>query len=101
MLAHFIMPSGSEAYRGYTIHWDTVSPPDAKAWNAKAGLVSPADSSGFCKIIAITGGLFTSESEARDYVLRKAKRQIDEMISIQEHNAEEAHGENDSSEQVR
>ena len=77
------MPSGSEEYAGYTIHWDTISLPDAKAWNAKAGLISPADSSGFCKIIAITGSLFTSESEARDYVVRAAKRQIDEMVSIQ------------------
>jgi hypothetical protein len=94
------MPSGSEGYRDYAIHWDTI-PTANGPWDAKAGLVSPADSSGFFKIIALNGGLFASESEARDYIVRAAKKQIDEMVSIQKHSAEEAHGENDSPEQVR
>jgi hypothetical protein len=89
------MPSGTEVYRGYTVQWEIISSPDAQAWNAKVGIVSPPDASGFCKIISITGSRFKSVSGARDYVIREAKKWVDELV-------DSAHrGENDSSKQVR
>jgi hypothetical protein len=74
------MPSGTEIYCGYTVHWDTMCPSGNQSWNAKAGIVSPPDRSGFCRIISITGSQFASESAARDYVVREAKKWIDEIL---------------------
>ena len=99
LLSQISMPSGSEEYCGYAIHWDTRAPGDGP-WNAKAGIVCPPDRSGLCKIISITGSQFECEAEARDYVVREAKRQIDEMLNAQKP-IRMPHGENDSSEQVR
>ncbi len=80
LLLKVSMPSGAEIYRGYTVHWDIISSPDAQGWNAKAGIVSPPDGSGFCKIITITESRFESESEAREYVVREAKKRVDEIV---------------------
>jgi hypothetical protein len=63
------MPSGAEAYRGYTIHWDTVSSADG-LWNAEVDVLC----SRFCH--GIVG--CESEAEARDCVLRAAREKIDE-----------------------
>jgi hypothetical protein len=96
------MPSGAEAYRGYTIHWDTISPADG-LWNARAGVLCRPDSSGFAnRIVGITGRRFTFEAEARDYVIRDAKKRIDEILNWRGNDKHRRHhGENDSSEQVR
>ena len=77
------MPSGAEKYRGYTVYWDTASAADG--WIAKAGALCPPDSFGFCnRIVGITGCQFTSEAEARDYVVRAARRRIDETLTAQQ-----------------
>ena len=75
------MRSGAEVYCGYTIHWELISSGDGP-WNAKAGIVSAPDRSGFCKIISITAPRFESEAEARDYVVQAARTQIDEMVRL-------------------
>jgi hypothetical protein len=80
LLGQMSMPSDAEEYRGYTIHWDTISPGDGP-WNAKAGITSPPDTSGFCRIISITGSRFESEAEARDYIRREAKKRVDELVN--------------------
>jgi hypothetical protein len=80
LLRQVCMPSGTEIYGGYTVHWDIISSPDAQGWNAKVGIVSPPDRSGFCEIISITGPRFESESEAREYVVHEAKKRVDEII---------------------
>jgi hypothetical protein len=74
------MPSGTEIYRDYTFQWDIISSPDAQTWNTKVDIISPAGRSGFCKIISISGSRFESESEARDYVVREAKKRVDEIV---------------------
>jgi hypothetical protein len=73
------MSFGAELYRGYAIHWD-VSAADGP-WNATAGVLCPPDSSGFAnRIDAIIGRRFSSEAGARDYVIREAKKRIDEIL---------------------
>jgi hypothetical protein len=74
------MPSGAEIYRGYTVHWDIISSSDVQGWNAKVGIVSLPDGSGFCKIITITESRFESELEAREYVVGEAKKRVDEIV---------------------
>jgi hypothetical protein len=75
------MPSGTEEYRCYIIYWDTIGPTDQNAWRAKAGIIAPPDSTGDSDpIVGISGDRFQSESEARDYVLRAAKKHVDEII---------------------
>jgi hypothetical protein len=94
------MPSGAEVYRGYAIHWDTISRSDGP-WNAKAGVLCPADSSGFCnRITAIIGCRFKYEAEARDYVLRAARSRIEQRLRAQKM-IRGSPAKNDSSEQVR
>ena len=81
MLAQVGMPSGAEEYRGYTIYWDAIPVPGINPWKAKAGVMSPPDSSGVpSTIVGITGDRFKSESEARDYVLQVAKKRVDEIV---------------------
>jgi hypothetical protein len=75
------MPSGIEQYRGYTIHWNTMSPADANLWRAKAGIITPPDTFGIpSAIFGITGDRFKSEAEAREYVLRAARERVDERF---------------------
>jgi hypothetical protein len=81
LLPQVSMLSGAELYCGYTIHWELISSGDGP-WNAKASIVSAPDSSGFRKIISITASRFESEAEARDYVVRAARTQIDEMVRV-------------------
>jgi uncharacterized membrane protein len=84
LLVQVNMPSGSEGYRGYAIHWDTVSAADGP-WNGKAGVLCAPDISGFSTtILAITGRRFASEAGARDYVIREAKKRIDEIVMKRE-----------------
>jgi hypothetical protein len=70
------MGSGAERYRGYTIHWDTVALAGG-LWNAEADIISQADSSGFGdRIIGAIG--FESEAQARNDILRAARKRVDE-----------------------
>jgi hypothetical protein len=81
LLVRMNMPSGTEEYRCYTIYWDTIPPTDPHAWRVKAGIIPPRDSTGVPDpILGITGDRFQSESEARDYVLRAARKRVDEII---------------------
>jgi hypothetical protein len=81
LLPPLCMPSGTQEYREYTIYWDTMSPPDANLWKAKAGIVCPPDTFGIATtILGITGDRFKSEAEAREYVLRAAKERVDERL---------------------
>jgi hypothetical protein len=81
LLVRLNMPSGTEEYRCYTIHWDTIGPTDQNAWRAKAGIIAPPHNIGAVDpIVGITGDRFDTESEARDYVLRAAKKRVDEII---------------------
>jgi hypothetical protein len=81
LLPPLCMPSGRQEYREYTIYWDTMSPPDANLWKAKAGIVCPPDTFGIATtILGITGDRFKSEAEAREYVLRAAKERVDERL---------------------
>jgi hypothetical protein len=74
------MPSDVEVYRGYAVYWYTSSSAD-DAWNSRGVLLSPPNSSGLRnRLTGVTGQRFTSESEARDFVIREAKKLIDEIV---------------------
>jgi hypothetical protein len=78
-----------------------------KYWKGKAGILSPPDASGISsRIVGITADRFNSESEAREYILRAAKKRIDDYewaseTAQKEWNNGDFVGENDSSKQVR
>lgn len=80
LLAPVSMPSDLEVHRGYAVYWYTSSSAD-DAWNARGVILSPPDSSGLRnRLTGVTGHRFTSESEARDFVIREAKKWIDEIL---------------------
>jgi hypothetical protein len=74
------MGSGTEEYRGYTIHWDTLYS-RSREWKARAGIISPLDNSKVgADIQTITGDRFKSEAEAADYILQMAAQWVDQRL---------------------
>lgn len=72
------MPSGTERHDGYRIKWASSLTSDSGLWNANATIVSVSRTSGVPEAIhAITGECFSSEADARDYVLRAARQWIE------------------------
>jgi hypothetical protein len=59
LLAEVCMPSGKEEYLGYTLYWGTIPPAGENPWKAKAGIISPPDSSGVpSAVVGIAGDGF-------------------------------------------
>ena len=80
------MASGTDKYRGYTIHWDTVALAGG-LWDAEAKII---DSSGFRRVIGEIG--CESEAGALSAILRAAAKQIDENDGENERRMDEFAG---------
>jgi hypothetical protein len=71
------MSSSEEEYRGYSIKWDVIYKADTNLFAAQAAIVSDPDSSGIPSIHPVLGrDDFTTEDEARDYIIGAAKKWI-------------------------
>jgi hypothetical protein len=74
------MSSSEDEYRGYSIKWDVVYKSDTNLFAAQAAIVSDPDSSGIPSIHPVPGRHdFTTEGEARDYIIGAAKKWIDDV----------------------
>jgi hypothetical protein len=69
----------TDEYRGYSIKWDVIYKADKKLFAAQAAIVLHPDNSGTPSIHPVPGrDDFTTEDEARDYIIGAAKNSIDD-----------------------
>jgi hypothetical protein len=74
------MSSSEEEYRGYSIKWDVIYKADTNLFAAQAAIVSHPDSSGIPSIHPVPRrDDFATEDEALDYIMRAAKKWIDDV----------------------
>ena len=73
------MSSSEEEYRGYSIKWDVIYKADKNMFAAQAAIVCHPDSSGIPGVHPVPGGDdFTTEDEAREYIIGAARKWIDD-----------------------
>ena len=73
------MSSSEEQYRGYSIKWDVIYKAHKNLFATQAAIVSDPDSSGIPSIHPVAGrDDFSTEDEARDYIIGAARKWIDD-----------------------